>query len=460
MKTIFKAVPLLLIIALLCGCSYQTYTKTVVLPTQNPDVNPESRTTDEDWTLKKIYQYQYSSSDVSYSSKNLFSSIGWAGDEHLLYTVDGGRGEEVTINKVDIRYGFYEECANLGTLNYNQMQLSPDGKYLLYDLDSEDGSRVILNLYSIADQTTRQITTLPNPHPLLMMNYIWSGDGNNFFFYFTPLRDSELLEKLSNAEEYREELTDYYESLLTSEENDNFLFKIMGYNMNEGQVKYLAHIGQQPTDSPSLSSLKQEVFSNADGSILLSMEIDEFSFSIIDLTTDDKTLTLSSENYYDLGFELPFYAYQITSHYICAKDDYNQSIYFIDLKSPDTVLSNSTLIEQNAIFLTNDESHALQIEYGDNDESLIYLYTCAKDDPSTLTGKTLLYQTKDRLSEITITPDDKHIIIRTQTDDSLSSYKDDYGETYVEESEAVNLTDGFWDKVSLSVDHKITILEL
>lgn len=462
MKTIFKAA-ILLIITMLCGCSYQNYTKTVVLPIQNTDANSESHTTDEDWTLKKIYQYQYSSSDISYSSKGLLSSIGWAGDEHLLYTVDGGRGEEVTINKVDIRYGFYEECANLGILNYNQMQLSPDGKYLLYDTDSEDGSQVILNVYSIADQTTRQIITLPNPYPYLMMDYIWSGDGTNFFFYFTLNRDSELMDKLSNTEVYGlEELMDYYNTLFTSEEIGNLLFKIMGYNIDEDQVKYLADIDQQSTDSPSLFPLQKEVLSNADGSILISMDMDDFSFSIIDSTTDDNNLTLSPDYYYDLGFQSPFSIYQITSNYICTKGDYNELIYFINAKSPDTVLTDPTLIGENDILLTNDESHALQIQYGDDDESYLYLYTCTKDNPSTLTDKTLLYQTKDKLSDITITPNDKQIIIRTQTEDSISrySYNENSNEDYAEEDVAAGPTVGYWDKVSLSQDHKVTILQL
>lgn len=463
MKTIFKAASLLLMITMFCGCSYQNYTKTVVLPTQNTDVNPESRATDEDWTLKKIYQYQYSSSDTSYSSKGLLSSIGWAGDEHLLYTVDGGREEEVTINKVDIRYGFYEECANLGTLNYNQMKLSPDGKYLLYDTNSEDNSQVILNLYSIGDQTTSQIITLPNPHPYLMIDYIWSGDGNNLFFYFTLNRDSEFLDKLSELDEYQlEELMDYYISLYTSEEQDNLLFKIMGYNIDDGQVKYLAHIDQHATDFPSLYPLKKEVLSNADGSILLSMDMDNFSFSIIDSTTDANNLTLSTNYYYNLGFQSPFYIYQVTSNYICAKGDYNELICFINSKSPDIVLTDPALVGQNDVLLTNDESHALQIEYGDDDESYIYLYTCAKDDPSTLTDKTLLYQTKDKLSDITITPDDKQIIIRTQAEDSFSrySYNENYEEKYAEENDAASSIIGFWDKVSLTLDHKVTILEL
>ena len=50
------------------------------------------------------------------------------------------------------------------------------------------------------------------------------------------------------------------------------------------------------------------------------------------------------------------------------------------------------------------------------DRSLVYLYDYHADSstPQTLSGRTLLYQTPDNISEISMTPDDRHIILKTQ----------------------------------------------
>ena len=79
MRKIYKAAVLFLSISLLSGCSYQNYQKTIVLPVETSDKAAKTQPSDEDWSLKRIYQYQYSSSDLSFSSKELFSSIGWSG---------------------------------------------------------------------------------------------------------------------------------------------------------------------------------------------------------------------------------------------------------------------------------------------------------------------------------------------------------------------------------------------
>ena len=182
MKTILKAIPWLLLLSVLSGCSYHTYTKTIILPDQSQSSVPEDSDSDSDWELKKMYQYQYTSTNFSGNLDGLSSTIGWSGDDDTLYTLDGAPEEEVVVYKVDIRYGFYDQCSSLGVLNYNHMQISPDGKYVLYDAVNPETGKLLLYLHTVSEQTTSELMEFPNPSPYLELNFIWTQNGSSFFF--------------------------------------------------------------------------------------------------------------------------------------------------------------------------------------------------------------------------------------------------------------------------------------
>lgn len=452
MRKIYKTTVLFLFISLLSGCSYQNYQKTIVLPVEASDEAAKTQPSDEDWSLKRIYQYQYSSNDLSFSNKEVFSSIGWSGNEHLLYTLDGRRGEDVIINRVDIRYGFYEECANLGPIDYNQMQLSPDGRYLLYDTYSEDKSQVLLNLYSISAQNTSQIAALPYPEPSLMLDYTWSGDSSTIFFYYVPKRLPKVIDK--SSDKAVSEAASIDEKAFYSEEHGNLLVEVMSYNLNRGKTEYFCIENQEYENAEGFGlSLNKQVLSNVFGTKILATLPYNDNFFIADLSAD-KRLSMSYDYYSERGKEAPPFIFsQITDHYLCARDEYEEFNYFISLDYPDMKLSKISYMEGSDILLSNDESHLIQIEHYGDEESIIYLYTCVDNNPSTLSDKELLYQTKDDISDIFITPDDRHIIIRTQNQESLS--------TFVHEAESNGFAlEDFLDKVSQAAEHKVTILEL
>lgn len=452
MRKIYKAAVLFLSISLLSGCSYQNYQKTIVLPVETSDKAAKTQPSDEDWSLKRIYQYQYSSSDLSFSSKELFSSIGWSGTEHLLYTLDGRRGEDVIINKVDIRYGFYEEYANLGPIEYNQMQLSPDGKYLLYDAYSEDKSQVFLNLYSIPEQNTSQIAALPNPEPNLMLDYTWSGDSSTIFFYYASKRLPKVIDKY--FDKTVSEAASMDEKTFYSEEYGNLLMEVMSYNLNRGQTEYFCIENQEYENTDRFElSINKQVLSNVFGTKILAALPYNYNFYIADLSAD-KRLSMSSDYYSERGKEAPPFIFsQVTDHYLCARDEYGEFNYFISLDYPDMKLSKISYMENSDIVLTNDESHLIQVDHYGDEDSIVYLYTCVDNNPSTLSDKVLLYQTKDNISDIRITPDDRHIIIRTQNQESLS--------TFAYEAESYGFApEDFLDKMPQATEHKVTILEL
>lgn len=458
MKMICKAIPLTLLICLLSGCSYQTYTKTVVLPSRNKESAAESPTEDGDWTLKRIYQYQYASNNVLYSdiytingssdTNRYQTSYGWSGDEHLLYTLDGGKGEEVIINKVDIRYGFYEECANLGLLNYNQMQLSPDGKYLLYDVNSDDGNSVNLNLYCIADQSTKQILEFPHTDPSFVLDFTWAGDGSCFFAWFALSKDATMIDKIF-SENNASELSDYYKSILITEEGESLFNQLIYYNLKDEQRKHISYFNENYIDNESIMDSIVTIIPSTDGSRILVKYNMGFEFSIINTSTEE-IINLESSYIASYGIDpQPYLFSQITDNYICAFDNNDSTKYFINYEIPDIRISKPS-IPENRFLLTNDETHLIQIEYGDNKETLVYLYTCSNNNPKTLTEKTLLYQCKDEISMMSVTPDNKYIILHTQNNNELS----------YSSNEATDADGNYLEQRTISADYLITVLEL
>ena len=59
------------------------------------------------------------------------------------------------------------------------MQISPDGKYVLYDAVNPETGKLLLYLHTVSEQTTRELMEFPNPSPYLELNFIWTQNGSS-----------------------------------------------------------------------------------------------------------------------------------------------------------------------------------------------------------------------------------------------------------------------------------------
>lgn len=430
MKAIPKAIPCLLLLSVLCGCSYHTYTKTIILPDKGQSSVPEDSDSDGDWELKKMYQYQYTSTNLSDSLGELSSTIGWSGDDYTLYTLDGAPEEEVIVYKVDIRYGFYEQCSSLGVLNYNHMQISPDGKYVLYDAINPETGKLLLYLHTVSEQTTREIIEFPNPSPYLELNFTWTKNGSCFFFWFEPdywkLETSESKAAASKAGVFEE----FFKTILSDEGLP--LTQLSVYDIAAEQKTSLLTIDPETflfEDDFIFSPFFRTVIPGADDSRALILRGSDYPPYIYEKSSQI-IIPMDIELFDSYGISPEDFTYiGITDHNIYARSLIDNTLLFLTGTGNNLRLKDYTTSEafSNDIVsintwddfksvLSNDEKHMITIECGNSGESLVYLYDYHADSSAyeTLSGRKLLYQTPDNISEISITPDDRHIILKTQ----------------------------------------------
>lgn len=425
MKTILKAIPWLLLLSVLSGCSYHTYTKTIILPDQSQSSVPEDSDSGDSWELKKMYQYQYTSTNFSGNLDGLSSTVGWSGDDYTLYTLDGAPEEEVVVYKVDIRYGFYEQCSSLGVLYYNHMQISPDGKYVLYDAINPETGKLLLYLHTVSEQTTREIMEFPNPSPYLELNFTWTKNGSCFFFWFEPD-----YRKLETSEYKAEVFEEFFKTILSDEGLP--LTQLSVYDITLEQKTCLLSVDPATflsEDDFLLSPFCRTVIPNADGSRALILQGNDYPPYIYEKSSQI-IIPADIELFDSYGiFPEDFTYIGITDHNIYARSLIDNTLLFLtgtgnNLRLKDYMMSEAFSKDNVSIHawedfksvLSNDEKHMITLEYGNSGESLVYLYDYHADSstPQTLSGRTLLYQTPDNISEISITPDDRHIILKSQ----------------------------------------------
>ena len=183
MKTRIRFAALLLGLALCAtGCSsIGPRDRTVVLPTLEPALALTDDAAAEAFTVQNIDQFAFQTDCLSPNGTR--TPIGFA--EGHLYIVSGAPGQDLCLKRVDPRYGFYEEAADLGAIDYNDIRLSPDGRYLLYDETDRENGTISLHLFDVEAGESRLVYTCPWATSLLRLDYCFSGDGESFFCWLT-----------------------------------------------------------------------------------------------------------------------------------------------------------------------------------------------------------------------------------------------------------------------------------
>lgn len=445
----------LLLTVLLAGCKQDPYTKTALLPLTEETLSETSRSESEkEWELKKIYRYDYSAASMKNTSDSIFTSIGWSPDEEILYTVNGMSGEEVTVEKVDVRYGFHETCASLGVLPYRNLKLSPDGSCVVYTVPT-DHNTLELCLFDLTDQQEVLIRELPDTFPFITLDFLFSGDGKRVFFWYTANADipSDIYSLLYDN------FSGLFPSADVQSESGDLLLSVMSYTIPEERfetyspIADLFPLSEEPVD-PVL--LPTDIRTNDSGSfLLLTLPLDEcillstgtgLSSFLPEMTGFDSQILPEPAISEDAG-EKPFgngesdddssYAISVegteysglSEHYLYGSADRLPSLlsfsFTSDLPRWHQYVPNSTKSFENTAadgnsflyLLTADESHLLFLQTAKDGSCTLYLYPFSLDSSGNsirLGIPELLYQSSDPITEVTCTPDNHHIILRSQ----------------------------------------------
>jgi hypothetical protein len=405
---------MVLLLALSNGCALRPRDKTVVLPTPAREESGDAQEQGVDWTVRKIRQYEYTTRAVGLDPYT--ASIGWS--EGDLFTVTGAPGEEVAILRVDPRYGFYEECASLGALDYNRLLLSPDGAYALYDSAAEDGQRLRLTLYDVKEGKAHVIADYPNPAPYLMLDFLWSADGRYFFYWLTVNSNDRLYS--AEKERYGEipDLGYYLETIYRSGLPLTSIFRCQADTRRLRTVLDLK--GEMDADMEYVlktqdyfpSCYKTALITRDGGKLLALYQRDQRSvLSLVDCETG-AYLDQERASYTHMLERSAVLSRQVTDQYLCGIDlSGDKYIPFVSSGGRIIYLTALTRESDLTFQLTPDEKHIITVEQSADGACGIYLYQFLPDAAAPVSGRRLLYQTTRSVYDVIITPDQKQILI-------------------------------------------------
>lgn len=421
MKTRIRFAALLLGLALCAtGCSsIGLRDRTVVLPTPEPALTLTDDAAAEAFTVQNIDQFAFQTDCLSPGGTR--TPIGFA--EGDLYIVSGAPGQDLCVKRVDPRYGFYEEAADLGAIDYNDIRLSPDGRYLLYDETDHENGVISLYLFDVEAGKSRLVYTCPWASSLLRLDYCFSGDGESFFCWLTfndnpriwdadyewfggiPTIDEDMdrvfgqigAENLPLNEVLRgacqEGEAETYFTLETMEETPDYAYGVVG------------DLG---------SAYQKEVLVSADGSrVAITTYTPEYGRTCR-IVEDGAEDAAESERYTALlqdGGEL----LQITPDAVlgtCVRDgDYlpflgrgtGSVVYWTELS-----LANANLID---LRLAPDGAHILTAEYGANGECVVCLYPLDAGRQPMQASRRVLYQSLQEYADLLVTPEQDRVVV-------------------------------------------------
>lgn len=426
MKKIAAAVLLCALLALgaplaLSGCALLSpHDTTVVLPT----LEPQQAFREEEGTpfsVQRINQYAFSTSCISL--RNNLPVVGWSSG--YLYTVDGAPGERVTVRRVDPRYGFYEDCADLGVLNYNNLSLSSDGRYVAYDVTTQEG-RLELHCYTVASKEDRVVAEYLSPSPWLMMNYAWTQDGESFYYWF---------ELNSNGRAWETEWN-RYEGALPDQMEQFDLLNAEGFPFNQ-VLRVDARTGSRSTAlvieemlctreyiepvGGMETAYGKNVWISPDGALILVnywLEGTQMRW----LLAKDGQEQAAQSRYIEELLIWGGGSMQLTEHYLLgetmqqSQDKEWVNVPFLCRDGSSTAnlweLSGSTAY---LLQLSPDEEHLLAVLSGDGGETALWVYELDETGQPRMDTGRLLYQSVQEIASVWVSPDQTRAVILSRS---------------------------------------------
>lgn len=168
----FKYVVLLMLCMSLTGCKMGGRTHTVVLKDEKKQNGQLLRS-------DKIYQYDFRS--YSEDVVNFVPAV-WGEDENtIIVLLNKADGSGPRLQKVDYRFGFFEDYGKVPKNINNIYCLSPGGRYMVYSMVK--GEKMLLAAADLVTGKTTELMKLSEyNYNYFQPVYTWSGDGKSFYF--------------------------------------------------------------------------------------------------------------------------------------------------------------------------------------------------------------------------------------------------------------------------------------
>lgn len=209
----------LILVTLLTGCGQVYRTRTVVL-------DEEKRQSGQKLQTDKIYSYDFRhySGDLSHRTPAV-----WGPDENSIITLSETDNGSLKVQKVDYRFGFFEDYGKLPEGIENIYSLSPGGRYMIYSTE-EEGRSTLMAADLMTDKTVELISIAEVEKTFAMSEFVWSGNGQ--YFYFTEQDSWMAVERKGNFNGSF--------SIASDKENyDGAGHRVWRYDVKSGTVKLL-----------------------------------------------------------------------------------------------------------------------------------------------------------------------------------------------------------------------------
>lgn len=380
----------------------------VVLPTPEPALVVEEEAGGEAFTVRSTDQFAYrtacSTDGNGFSTPIAFSQ----GD---LYIVYGGPDEPVTLKRVDPRYGFYEEIADLGVLDYEKIGLSPDGRYLLYSQTDRSTETLRLTLVDVGTGEMRCVLQCPRVSTLLTLDFCFSGDGEHFFCWMTYN---------GSGVSWKEDM-EWYGSIQTTLPfpEDVPLNEVLRGDCDAGEAEtWIVLEEMEATEAYAMEQVgdpgnayNKSVVISPDGERAAVSYFSPVLGNVCAFFSGGAEDTAASELYSNLlrnGGEI----FQITEDAVlgaCFRGDTYQPF----LGRGSGVVYWTELADANlrTLRLSPDGLYALSVEYGADGECLVCVYPLDAARQPRRSGRRVLYQSLQSYADLWIAPEQDRVIL-------------------------------------------------
>ncbi|RDU22726.1 hypothetical protein [Anaerosacchariphilus polymeriproducens] len=183
---------IIVIVLMLCGCSDENKSKTVLLPDKLAKENGDI-STDSEFVSQKIYKYNYQTMEKENS--RMASAFLNEEDKNSVfvkgYDLDNLKTK---YEKVDIRYGFHEPYSNYNKNldTFEEIAVSPNGSFVFGEIKS-GGERqfIIIDLYHNTEMELLRLNAEEYSNNFYHMKGIWSKDSKKLIYILESGYQSE-----------------------------------------------------------------------------------------------------------------------------------------------------------------------------------------------------------------------------------------------------------------------------
>lgn len=403
---------------LLCGCAGPFLRdRTVVLPTPTPASDPEEAA-DANFRVSRISPFSFQS--------GVLDGDGWltpfAMEGGRLYIALGAPRDGVRLQRVEPRSGFYEEAADLGEIDYNDLRLSPDGRYLLYDevdFGGDGGGKSLrLTLYDVEAGQGRVVLDLPWLSDDYCLDYAFSGDGTKYFIWLVRNENARLWEKLI---EFQGGISgaNWLEEMAALPLNEVLWGKCAGggpetYYVIEEMEKTAEYAGR--IYGGDFTAYHKEVHISPDGGRAV-VAYDSPEYGPTAMVLEDGALDEEASTALSLQLQMGGEVLQVTEAAVLAVSYEGGSFAPFLLRAGGETVVWEEMREQGDLLdlhLTPDGAHALAVRYGESGGCVVELYPLTAAGELRAEAARTLYQSLQDYGGLLVEPGQERLAVLTR----------------------------------------------